>query len=134
MFGRGSSGTMKKRKAKQGSRHYQQLESYAIASLGSGDLKSAVVCPNGEDLNEWLAWNVIEFYNQINVLYGSIKGFCTATSCPSMSAGPRYEYLWADGKKKKATKCTAPQYVEYLMAWIQDLLDDESVFPSEVGR
>ena len=48
-------------------------------------------------MNEWLAVNTIEFYNEINVLYGILTEFCTAESCPTMSAGPKYEYLWADG-------------------------------------
>jgi MOB kinase activator 1 len=44
-----------------------------------------------------LAVNTIEFYNEINLLYGTVQEFCTPESCPIMSAGPKYEYLWADG-------------------------------------
>jgi hypothetical protein len=29
-----------------------------------------VKLPKGEDLNEWLAVNVIDFYNQISIIYG----------------------------------------------------------------
>lgn len=79
-----------------------------------------------------------------------------------MSAGPkffflfiieidynRYEYLWADGEViKKPIKVSgkknrkkwiirlflkAPEYVDYLMTWIQGILDDETIFPSRVG-
>lgn len=51
-----------------------------------------------------------------------------------MSAGPKYEYHWADGQTiKKAIKCSAPEYVDYLMTWVQNQLDDESTFPSKVG-
>lgn len=31
---------------------------------------------------------------------------------------------------KKPIKCSAPQYVDFLMTWIQGKLDDEDVFPS----
>jgi len=34
-----------------------QLKKYAEATLGSGNLRDAVVLPEGEDLNEWLAVN-----------------------------------------------------------------------------
>lgn len=34
-----------------------QLKRYATAVLGSGNLKQAVILPEGEDLNEWLAVN-----------------------------------------------------------------------------
>jgi len=72
----------------------------------------------------------VDFYNQANILYGSIQEFCTSATCPVMSAGPQYEYLWAD-EKNKAVQVTAGQYVDNLMTWIQQLLDDENVFPSK---
>jgi hypothetical protein len=73
----------------------------AKATLGSGDLRLAVQLPEREDINEWLAVNTVDFFNQINLLYGSITEFCTPKSCPVMAAGPKYEYLWADGAKIK---------------------------------
>ena len=35
--------------------------------------------------------NTVDFFNQINMLYGTITEFCTEESCPVMSAGPKYE-------------------------------------------
>lgn len=61
----------------------------AKATLGSGNLRQAVVLPSGEDRNEWLAVNTVDFFNQINLLYGSITEFCTDQTCPIMSAGPK---------------------------------------------
>lgn len=90
--------------------------------------------PEGEDLNEWIAVNTVDFFNQINMLYGTITDHCTPESCPVMSAGPKFEYLWADGASvKKPIKCSAPKYIDYLMSWVQDQLDDESLFPSKIG-
>ena len=34
---------------------------------------------------------------------------------------------------KKATKLPAPEYVDALMNWAQGLLDNEEIFPSEMG-
>lgn len=52
-----------------------------------------------------------------------------------MSAGPKYEYHWADGHTvKKPIKCSAPKYIDYLMTWVQDQLDDETLFPSKIGN
>ncbi len=46
----------------------------------------------------------------------------------------RYEYHWADGTTvKKPIKCSAPKYIDYLMTWVQEQLDDESIFPSKIG-
>ena len=57
----------------------------------TGNLRLAVMLPEGEDLNEWIAVNTVDFFNQINMLYGTITEFCTEQSCPVMSAGPKYE-------------------------------------------
>ena len=54
----------------------------------------------------------MDFFNQINMLYGTITEFCTEDRCPIMSAGPKYEYHWADGQTvKKPIKCSAPKYI-----------------------
>ena len=101
----------------------------------SGNLRLAVILPEGEDQNEWVAVNTVDFFNQINMLYGTITEFCTEENCPIMSAGPKYEYNWADGKTvKKPIKCSAPKYIDYLMTWVQDQLDDEALFPSKIGK
>lgn len=79
-------------------------------------------------------FSAVDFFNQINMLYGTITEFCTEESCPIMSAGPKYEYHWADGHTvKKPIKCSAPKYIDYLMTWVQDQLDDETLFPSKIG-
>jgi len=116
----------------EGSKRYE-LHKKAKETLGSGNLQLAVKLPIGEDRNEWLAVNTVDFFNSVNLLYGSITEFCTATSCEVMSAGPKYEYQWMDGVDiKKPIRVPAPDYVNYLMNWVQKQLDDETVFPSKV--
>lgn len=111
-----------------------QLHKHIIATLGSGNLMEAVRLPPGEDLNEWMAVNTVDFFNQVNLLHGTLAEFCTPDSCPKMTAGPRYEYRWKDGVQiKKPIDVCAPKYVEYLMDWIESLLDDESIFPQKLG-
>ncbi|KAH7392619.1 Mob1/phocein [Pyrenochaeta sp. MPI-SDFR-AT-0127] len=111
-----------------------QLKQYAEATLGSGSLRKAVKLPEGEDKDEWLAVNVVDFYNQINLLYGSITEFCSPQSCPEMKATDEFEYLWQDSESfKKPTKMPAPEYIEHLMAWVQSNVDNEAMFPSRIG-
>jgi len=115
-----------------GKRH--KLSEFAKATLGSGNMRSAVVLPKGEDLNEWLAVNTVDFFNEISLLYGTITEFCTPSTCAVMSAGPQYEYLWADGVKvKKPIKVSAPEYVDLLMSWVETQLNDENIFPLQLG-
>jgi len=106
---------------------------YANATLGSGDMRAAVVLPPNEDLNEWLAVNTVDFFNEISLLYGTVTEFCTAQACPVMSA-EGYEYYWMDGVKyKKPEKVSAPEYVDLLMTWVETQLNDEQIFPLQVG-
>jgi len=110
------------------------ITKHASSSLGSGNLRLAVMLPEGEDKNEWVAVNTVDFFNQINMLYGTITEFCTEQTCPIMSAGAKYEYHWADGQIiKKPIKCSAPRYIDYLMNWIQLQVDNEIIFPSTIG-
>lgn len=156
VFSPGRSRTFRpKRHIPEGTKQ-SELLARANATLGSGNLKQAVMLPEGEDLNEWIAVNskmqknccklswigkifvsipVVDFFNQISMLYGTITEYCTLERCPVMSAGPKYEYHWADGNSvKKPIKCSAPQYIDFLMTWVQDQLDDETVFPSKIGN
>lgn len=53
-----------------------------IKTLGSGNLQLAVKLPEGEDQNEWIAVNTVDFFNQLNMLYGTLTEFCTREVCP----------------------------------------------------
>lgn len=55
--GNRSSKTFKpKKNIPEGSHQYELLK-HAEATLGSGNLRQAVMLPEGEDLNEWIAVN-----------------------------------------------------------------------------
>ncbi|KAG0048066.1 MOB kinase activator 1B [Gryganskiella cystojenkinii] len=124
------------KKSSHGSSQQKQylLKEYAEQTLGSGNLRLAVHLPEGEDVNEWMAVNTVDFFNQINMLYGTITEFCTPQDCPVMSAGPKYEYHWKDDNQfKKPARVSAPVYVDHLMSWVQSQLDNEAIFPSKIG-
>ncbi|KAI9144180.1 Mob1/phocein [Paraphysoderma sedebokerense] len=49
-----------------------------------------------------------------------------------MTAGSGVEYTWTDNKNRNV-KVSAPQYIDLTATWIQNLLDDETVFPTKSG-
>ncbi|XP_014727514.1 PREDICTED: MOB kinase activator 3C isoform X2 [Sturnus vulgaris] len=116
----------------------QRFELYkkAQASLKSGlDLKAVVQLPPGESINDWIAVHVVDFFNRINLIYGTMSEYCTERSCPIMSGGLKYEYRWQDDSKyKKPTKLSAPQYMCMLMDWIEMLINNEDIFPTRIGE
>jgi len=97
------------------------------------DLLSITEVPSGLDANEWHALHTIGFFEHINLLYGTVSEFCNLTSCPEMTGpGPRV-YMWLDDKGKKS-KLSAPQYVDYVMTYVQKVVNDETMFPTKHGN
>jgi hypothetical protein len=37
--------------------------------------------------------SAVDFFNQVNLLYGTLTEFCTDENCPTMTAGPKYGLL-----------------------------------------
>ncbi|KAJ1909669.1 Maintenance of ploidy protein mob2 [Tieghemiomyces parasiticus] len=109
------------------------LPSLANSALLKGRIRPLVERPKYVDPNEWLASQVFDFFEYINLFYGALSEFCTLSECPCMSAGPSHEYTWTDNSLRNA-KLPAPQYIDYVMTWIQNLLDDEAVFPTKAGN
>ncbi|CAJ0567436.1 unnamed protein product, partial [Mesorhabditis spiculigera] len=101
-------------------------------TLGSGNLRDAVRLPKGEDINEWLAVNIADLSNQVCMLYGMLDTICTSSSCPKMSV-QGHEYDFQDSQKQ-TLHTTAPMYISYLLTGIQEQLDDETIFPSQLGK
>ncbi|XP_074661044.1 MOB kinase activator 2-like isoform X2 [Tubulanus polymorphus] len=96
-------------------------------------LERLVTLPPGLCYHEWLATHTISFFEHINLLYGTISEFCTANECTAMTAPYNTQFMWLDEKGKKC-RCAAPQYIDYVMTYIQTLIADESVFPTKFGN
>lgn len=123
-----------KRKFEPGTQRFD-LHKLAQASLNAGlDLKSVVQLPSGEDSNDWIAVHVVDFFNRVNLIYGTVSEFCTVQSCPVMSGGPRYEYRWQDDHVyRRPTALPAPHYMSLLMDWIEAQINNEEIFPTNTG-
>ena len=65
---------------------------------GMADMREAVRCPPNENLEEWLAVHTVHFFNAASMVYGTCCQYCDEQKCPAMTAGPKVEYLWMDGK------------------------------------
>lgn len=112
---------------------HRDIRNYAEQTLGSDNaLIQAVKLPQDEDLNEWYAVHCVDFYNQINMLYGAITEFCSPATCPRMIATEEYEYLWQENGKKPVS-LPACEYIENLMTWVQGFFDNDNIFPLKIG-
>ena len=115
---------------------YQKISEYSTKSIFNDvDLKLVVQLPQGEDRKEWVASHTLDFYNQVHMMYGTLINFCTPETCEIMNAGPKVEYYWADGNVvKKPVRLCAQDYCARLFAWIQEQIEDETLFPSKISE
>lgn len=67
LSGSRSSKTFKPKKNIPEGTHQYDLMKHAAATLGSGNLRLAVMLPEGEDLNEWVAVN-----SELKYLFGDL--------------------------------------------------------------
>ena len=109
-----------------------RLQTIMMKKLEKDGYEQAITCPEGDNLNQWVAVHMAFFFNDINLLYGAVQETCTNFSCPHMTAGAHYEYLWADKYKYKTpTSVPAKTYIDNLLNWVEHLFTDETLFPQE---
>ncbi|KAJ8919575.1 hypothetical protein NQ315_002197 [Exocentrus adspersus] len=97
------------------------------------DMRLLVDLPPGLDYNEWLASHTMALFDHVNLVYGTVSEFCTPSGCPDMTGPGQRTYLWFDEKGKK-TKVAAPQYIDYVMTFIQKTISDETIFPTKYAN
>lgn len=98
----------------------------------AGKLHQLSQLPPKNDVHEWLATNSLAFFNQVNVQVGAVAEVCTATSCPTMTAG-KETFEWLEDRKSRKTKLPAKQFIDASLSHIQKLLQDEKIFPTKFG-
>lgn len=127
----------------------------------AGHPEDNVKRPEGINANEWAAAHIVALHNFANGLYqtfcqdpgakaASSKPHkktdssnaseeapeestivCTQQSCPTMTAGSRAEYLWADGRTvRMPTSIPAPKYIYHVLQWLHFELADSGNFPT----
>nr|XP_033815908.1 MOB kinase activator 2-like [Geotrypetes seraphini] len=105
---------------------------YTSARILDTDLLMLVALPKGVNADEWLASNVLSFYNHVILLYNCLSEFCTNSSCPTMKAW-NTTFQWMDERGRRR-KCSAPQYADYGASFAHKLLSSEDLFPTRENR
>ncbi|KAI5949647.1 MOB2 [Candida margitis] len=106
-------------------------EPFVKTALVKGSYKTIVQLPAFVDLNEWLALNIFEFFGNLDSFYGLVSDFVTPEDFPTMNAG-QTNYLWVDGSGQ-AVNLPACQYIEYVITWISNKINDQETFPTKTG-
>mmetsp|Transcript_185 Transcript_185/g.629 ORF Transcript_185/g.629 Transcript_185/m.629 type:complete len:218 (+) Transcript_185:70-723(+) len=133
MFKRNDKKTLKPVKSQQTDRR-ATLSNHTKRTLGSGNLRAAVAVPEGEERNEWIAANTVDFYNELSLLYGLCSDDAKRFTKPGEGFPPKFEYRWADNNSSKAIRVSSPEYVDYVMTWVEDQIDNEEIFPVQESQ
>lgn len=97
------------------------------------ELGELVNLPSGVLLQEWIASHTVSFFEHINGIYGTISEFCTMSGCSEMIGPNNKVYFWSDERGKRS-KVPAPQYIDYVMTYMQKTLNDASIFPTKADK
>lgn len=107
-------------------------EPFVKTALVKGSFKTIVQLPKYVDYGEWISLNIFELFNNLNQFYGVIAEYVTPEDYPTMNAGPRTNYLWVDGNGQ-TVNLPACQYIDYVLTWISNKINDQSIFPTKNG-
>ncbi|GBG26904.1 MOB kinase activator 1A [Hondaea fermentalgiana] len=112
-----------------GSAKRESLSALTKKTLGSGNMRKAVELPADEpDVNEWLAANTVDFFNEISLLYGLVWDDAQRFTKPGEGFPPGFEYRWGGGPGQKPIRVSSVEYVDYVLTWVEDQLDNEDIF------
>lgn len=111
-----------------------RLHGYTKRTLGAGgSVTEAVKLPPGESCAGWVAVHAIDFYNDISTIWAVM-----ATDPYLNSFGPGegfpsgVEYRWSESHGNKAPiSVSAPVYIEKVLQWIVDQINNPSKFPDD---
>mmetsp|Transcript_108537 Transcript_108537/g.212682 ORF Transcript_108537/g.212682 Transcript_108537/m.212682 type:complete len:252 (-) Transcript_108537:127-882(-) len=116
----------------------EQYSNFTLKTLGSGDITGAVKLPAGEDFHEWIAANTVDFYNELNLIWGIICDI----GVPPVEAGagfpPGFQYFRHTStptassmfRATASTSCSGPEYVEYVMNFVDKEINNHNLFPT----
>lgn len=83
----------------------------------------SVKLPSGFTVEYWVYENVVNFVDEVRLIYESVSDSCSPSTCPEMSAGPHFTFLWTDDTTQTPLRCSAREYVYRLYAWINECFD-----------
>mmetsp|Transcript_11685 Transcript_11685/g.13437 ORF Transcript_11685/g.13437 Transcript_11685/m.13437 type:complete len:237 (+) Transcript_11685:432-1142(+) len=78
-----------------------------------------------DEIAEWLAENVLDFYIEINSIYQGLL------EVPGWQFPDQAQYLWKSAKADEAKEVEVGEYVDNVFVWLDSMSEDPAVFPVE---
>lgn len=113
----------------------ERLHGYTRATLGAGgSITEAVSLPPGESCAGWVAVHAIDFYNEVSTIWAVMASDPYLNSFgPGEGYPSGVEYRWAEvnNRNSPTISVSAPTYIEKVLRWIADQINDETKFPDD---
>lgn len=90
--------------------------------------------------------SAVEFFNELSLIWGIICDIGSSTYQPGEGFPHGFEYLWSgvtnnnnnpssrgggsSVSKKSPSICSGPQYVEYVLDWVDEEINNGILFPT----
>ena len=133
-----------------------RLHGYTRQTLGAGgSLDDAVALPPGESCAGWVAVHAVDFYNDVSTIWAVMaedpyldsfrpgEGFpsgveyrwsepaSTTTTTTASTAVGGGQITQSSQQQQQTVSVSAPVYVERVLQWIADQINDETKFPDD---
>lgn len=112
-----------------------RLHGYTKRTLGAGgSVTEAVTLPPGESCAGWVAVHAIDFYDQISTIWAVMaQDPFLETFSPGEGFPSGVEYRWSSSENSSTAteSVSAPVYVEKVLEWIVEQINDEAKFPDD---
>jgi MOB kinase activator 1 len=110
-----------------------RLHSYTKRTLGAGgSMNDAVRLPPGESCAAWVAVHAIDFYNDVSTIWAVMSSDPYLSSFQPGDGFPSgVEYRWSNHSQSEAVSVSAPVYIDKVLLWVVDQMNDESKFPDD---
>lgn len=72
----------------------------------------------------------MDFFNEIRLIWDIIVEAGYVDEGPGKGFPPGFEYRWADNKSRSPITCSGPQYIQYVLDWIDGEINNEALFPT----
>ncbi len=77
----------------------------------------------------------VDFFNEISLIWGIVCDVGIAKEAAGNGFPNGFEYRWSEGGRfKSPVSCSGPEYVEFVMNWVEKEINNESLFPTSAGN
>jgi MOB kinase activator 1 len=99
---------------------------------GSNKLSRFVLALTFECIKGWVAVHAIDFYNDICLIWQVMASDPYLSSFrPGEGFPSGVEYRWSASPDEPAVSVSAPQYIELVLQWIANQINDPAKFPED---